>query len=301
MNLTPMARNLLTTLVGGAVVLLAACQSGPDTAGPRPDAAGSAATATPPASPPARAATDAELTAPQRLTVLADTLPSTPGDSTTTLPYAYLHTQTWNRATNTIVRTDLQRWRHTGNHSGRDVIRTAPDLRGVHRQPTRPERSLFDDAEPRTIRYRPGELHPPLPETFPADPDTLIAHLVPPELAAEPAYPRLLVDSVVRLATDSYLDQQQRAATLNVLAAVPGITYRGTTTDLAGRTGMSFQVVADRSTSTLIIDPVTGELLSAAEQVDGPRPGLFKFVLVLARGHSATDHDLPSTPGSKVR
>ncbi|MBQ1022823.1 hypothetical protein KBX00_00405 [Micromonospora sp. C95] len=219
----------------------------------------------------------------------------------TRLPYEHLHTQTWNRATNTIVRTDLRRWRHTGNHSGRDVIRTAPDLRGVNRQPTRDERSLFDNAEPRTIRYRPGELHPPLPETFPTDADTLIAHLVPPELAAEPAYPRLLVDSVVRLATDSYLDQQQRAATLKVLAAVPGITYRGTTTDLAGRTGMSFQAVADRSTSTLIIDPVTGELLSAAEQVEGPRPGLFKFVLVLTRGRTATDHDLPSTTGSKVR
>lgn len=53
--------------------------------------------------------------------------------------------------------------------------------------------------------------------------------------------------------------------TLRALAAAPHLTYKGTTTDLPGRTGMSFQIVADGSTSTLLIHPDTGDLLAATE------------------------------------
>ncbi|QOC94964.1 hypothetical protein D0Q02_29630 [Micromonospora craniellae] len=225
------------------------------------------------------------------MTLLADTLVSTPDDSATTvLPYEYLHTRNWNRATNAIVRTDTQRWRHADG-SGREVTRRAPDLQGVHHQPTRDEQELFDAAEPTTIRYRPGELATHLPDVFPSDTDTLIARLVPPELAAEPTYPRLLVDRVVAMASHHHLDPQQRAATLQVLAAVPGITYQGLTTDLAGRTGMSFHVVAEQSTSSLVIDPTNGQVLSAEERVDSLRPGLFTYVLIVARGRAGTDRD----------
>ena len=70
MNLTPMARYLLTSLVGGAVVLLAAYQPGTDTAGPRPDATGTPATATPTLAPrwhhPPLAAPTEQTATPQR-------------------------------------------------------------------------------------------------------------------------------------------------------------------------------------------------------------------------------------------
>ncbi|WP_432049447.1 hypothetical protein [Verrucosispora sp. NA02020] len=43
----------------------------------------------------------------------------------------------------------------------------------------------------------------------------------------------------------------------------------------------------------LIIDPTTGELLAAHERISGSiTPGLFSYVLILARGHT-TDADTP--------
>ncbi|WP_433531321.1 hypothetical protein ACQPYA_04205 [Micromonospora sp. CA-263727] len=293
------SRPLRMMLAGGAVVMLVACQPDAQPADPRPPATGAPVTATPLASPPARTATDAGLTARQRLTLLADTVASTPQDSSTDLPYEYVHTQNWHRVTDVISRTDRKRWRHTGDNSGVDITRTAPTLRGVDHQPTRQERSLFADAKPETTHWLPGELHSYIPEQgWPADVDSLIARLVPPIPATEPTYPRVLANSVINIAIYHHLDRSQRAALLRVLAAVPGITYQATTTDLAGRAGMSFQVVADRSTVKLIIDPVTGELLSAGEWVDGFRPGLFGFVLIVGRGHVRTDHDIVPPAGS---
>ncbi len=157
----PARRSLLRLFLGSGVLLLAACQAD-STEAPRPDTTGTPATATPSASPPTRTATDAGLTAEQRLTLLADTLSSTPADTTTDLPYVYLHLQTWTRATNTIIRTDIRRWRHADG-SGREVTRRAPDLKGVDHQPRPDELPLFDHATPTTHRHPPGSLHPYLP------------------------------------------------------------------------------------------------------------------------------------------
>ncbi|MEU5554233.1 hypothetical protein ABZ738_31125 [Micromonospora sp. NPDC047793] len=291
----PHRRRLLPMLLGSGVLLLAACQ--PDTAAaPRPDTSGTPAAASPPTSPPARAAaTDVGLTAGQRLTILADTLASTPADTTTDLPYTYLHLQTWARATNRIVRSDVRRWRHADG-SGREVIRRAPDLAGVEHQPGPDERSLFDRAAPTTRRHQPGGLHPYLSEPVPADPARLARLLVPAELVGEPAYPRLLAGGVIGLATSQHLDRSQRATALRVLARIPGITYGGPTTDLAARAGLAFRVAAEGSTTVLVIDPSTGELLAAHERVSGIRPGLFSHVLVLTRGHT-TDTATPPTAG----
>ncbi|MBM0273958.1 hypothetical protein [Micromonospora tarensis] len=54
-------------------------------------------------------------------------------------------------------------------------------------------------------------------------------------------------------------------------------------------------MTADGSTTQLIINPGTGELLSAREQVSGTRPGLFSCVLILERGHATNDTGTPST------
>ncbi|MGW0504050.1 hypothetical protein [Micromonospora sp. NPDC003241] len=276
------ARRLLTALLGGSLVLLTACQNngtapvGPDT--------------TPPPSPqpatfPPTAATTAGLTAQQRLELLATTIGATPDDTTAGLPYTYLHLQTWARATNRIVRSDVRRWRHADG-SGREVIRRAPALAGVEHRPRPGERALFDHAAPTTRRHRAGDLHPYLSEPVPADSARLARLLVPAELVGEPAYPRLLAGGVIGLATSQHLDRSQRATALRVLARIPGITYGGPTTDLAGRAGLAFRVTAEGSTTVLVIDPSTGELLAAHERVSGIRPGLFSQVLILMRGHS---------------
>ncbi|MEU5553368.1 hypothetical protein ABZ738_26660 [Micromonospora sp. NPDC047793] len=286
----PTRRALLPLLLGGGVLVLAGCQ--PSTAAPRP---GTPTAAAPPDHPPTQSAPDAGHTAGQRLEILADTLAGTPADATTGLPYTYLHLQTWARATNRIVRSDVRRWRHADG-SGREVIRRAPDLAGVEHQPGPDERSLFDRAAPTTHRHRAGSLHPYLSEPVPADPARLARLLVPAELVGEPAYPRLLAGGVIGLATSQHLHHAQRATALRVLARIPGITYGGPTTDLAGRAGLAFRVTAEGSTTVLVIDPGTGELLAAHERVSGIRPGLFSHVLILTRGHT-TDTATPPAAG----
>ncbi|MEU8284127.1 hypothetical protein AB0C01_07290 [Micromonospora sp. NPDC048905] len=231
---------------------------------------------------------DPNLTPHQRLMALAQSISATPADGTADLPYTYLHTQTWTRATNMIVRTDVRRWRRDADGSGQEVTRRLPDLPGVDHQPERDERKLFAKAPETLTRHRVNTLHPHLPGPLPADAETLTGALAPRELAAEPAYPRMLTGGVVGLATSQYLNREQRAASLRVLATVPQIKYLGKTTDLAGRPGLGFSVTADGSTSQLVIDPNSGEILAAQERVTGRRPGLFSYVLILERGHTAS-------------
>ncbi|KAB1161400.1 hypothetical protein F6X68_04625 [Micromonospora sp. AMSO12t] len=292
------ARRLLGALLGGSLVLaaLTACQSD----GTAPATSGRDVSPPPaeqPSASPATTATAAGLTTRQRLELLASTISATPADTTAGLPYTYLHLQTWARATNTIVRTDLRRWRHDRDGSGREISRRAPDLWGVNHQLTPDDRDQFSRAAQTSTRYGAGQLHPYLPGAIPADPGELAKLLVPPELVDEPAYPRLLAGGVVGLATNQYLDQRQRATALRVLATIPGITYRGATRDLAGRPGLLFRVVAGGSTSTLVIDPATGDLLAAQEWLDGGRrPGLFSHILLLERGRAGTSTASPSPP-----
>ncbi|MEU4472449.1 hypothetical protein [Micromonospora sp. NPDC023888] len=219
---------------------------------------------------------------------LAQSISTTPTDGTADLPYTYLHTQTWARATNMIVRTDVRRWRRDADGSGKEITRRLPDLSDVDHQPKRDERQLFAEAPETLTRYRVNTLHPHLPGPLPTDTETLAGALAPRELAAEPAYPRILTGGVVGLATSQYLNREQRAASLRVLATVPQIKYLGKTTDLAGRPGLGFSVTADSSTSQLVIDPNSGEILAAQERVTGRRSGLFSYVLILERGHTAS-------------
>lgn len=290
-HLTLKARRQRAALLGGSLVLvlLTACH-----ADPRP--AGTAPAAPRPASTPATAATAAGLTAQQRLNLLADTISTAPADTTDGLPYTYLHLQSWTRASTTIVRTDVRRWRHDADGSGREIIRRAPDLHGLNHQPTPQERQEFSRAVPHTLHHGIGDLHPHLPGDIPANPRELIRLLAPPALADEPAYPRILTSGIVELATSQHLNPRQRATTLRALAAAPHLTYKGTTTDLAGRTGMSFQIVADGSTSTLLIHPDTGDLLAATEWINrGRRPGLHSYTLLLAHARTRST-DPPTSP-----
>ncbi|MDG9674766.1 hypothetical protein [Micromonospora sp. DH14] len=226
---------------------------------------------------------------------LAASVGSTPADASTNLPYTYLHTQSWTRATNVITRSDVRRWRRDTDSSGRELTRRLPDVPGLTHRPTPAERSRFPAASEKTTRYLAGELPPYLAEPLPADATTLAGSLAPRELANEPAYPRMLVHGVIGLATSQYLSQEQRAEILRVLAGVPNISFGGEQTDLAGRAGLGFSVTVDGSTTQLILNPGTGEVLSAHEQVTGARAGLFSLVLILDRGRAATYTSTPSS------
>ncbi|MFY1656146.1 hypothetical protein [Micromonospora sp. WMMD1274] len=214
-HLTLTARRQRVALLGGSLVLvlLTACH-----ADPRP--AGTAPAAPRPASTPAAAATVAGLTAQQRLNLLADTISTAPADTTDGLPYTYLHLQSWARASTTIVRTDVRRWRHADG-SGREIIRWAPDLHGLNHQSTPQEHQEFSRAVPHTLHHGIGDLHPHLPGDIPANPRELIRLLAPPALADEPAYPRILTSGIVELTTSQHLNPRQRVTTLRALAAAP--------------------------------------------------------------------------------
>ncbi|MFG1918166.1 hypothetical protein [Micromonospora sp. NPDC048898] len=226
---------------------------------------------------------------------LAGNVGSTPADAATGLPYTYVHTQSWTRVTKKIARIDLQRWRRDADDSGREVTRRLPDVPGLAHRPTQAERDRFASARKTITPYLAGDLKAYVAEPLPTDATVLASVLAPRELAGEPAYPRILVHGVIGLATHQYLNQDQRRTTLRVLAAVPNIAYQGEQTDFAGRTGLGFTVTADGSTTQLIINPGTGEILSAQEQVAGARSGLFSCVLILARGYAANDTQSPST------
>ncbi|MEU8069368.1 hypothetical protein AB0B20_06405 [Micromonospora sp. NPDC049151] len=279
---TAPARRLAVSLLGS--VLLSGCHTTTPAhqtpASPAPAITESRVVASQPA------ATGPGLTPPQRLNALADTITATPGDATTAIPYTYLRTQSWTRATNAITRAELRQWRRDSNGSGQEKIRRLPDLPGLNHQPERHEPALLAQAPETTTEHLSGGLHPYLPEPLPDDAPALADMLAPVELADEPAYPRLLANGVVTLASTQYLNQAQRATSLRVLAAIPGITYRGQSADIVGRTGLTFTIAADGSISQLLVNPGSGEILAAHERLSGRRTGLFSAVLILERGHT---------------
>lgn len=150
-------------------------------------------------------------------------------------------------------------------------------------------------APKKTNEHLPGGLHPYLPEALLEDTDVLAGAVAPRERAPDLAYPRLLISGVVALVNSQYLNQAPRATNLRVLADIPGITYRGQSTDLVSRTDLTFTVTADGSTSQLLDDPQIGEVLAAHERLTGRRAGLFSYVPILERDHT-THAGAPSNP-----
>ncbi|MCP2323568.1 hypothetical protein HDA40_002075 [Hamadaea flava] len=86
------------------------------------------------------------------------------------------------------------------------------------------------------------------------------------------------IAAIMAMLREHHLNQQQQAAVLTILADMPGIKYRGTTTDRAGRTGMAFSLdstLTDGSTITdlLIVDPDDGSILGYDKVLTTPAPG----------------------------
>lgn len=91
-----------------------------------------------------------------------------------------------------------------------------------------------------------------------------------------------------------------RAAMLRYLAATPGITLTGRTTDRAGRTGIAFSVQSDLSglptRYTMVIDATTGRLLDSeqtltttAGKLNVAVPSVISYTLYLRSKYTSTD------------
>lgn len=108
--------------------------------------------------------------------------------------------------------------------------------------------------------YGPGELASPVGDPVPRDPVALGAQVAvrANAIGGSAAVVAVLVD----LASIRYLDVQQRAAVLRVLATLPSLTADEVRTGGADHTGVVFHVDDGTGPVTFTVDPATGRLLS---------------------------------------
>ncbi|GAA2183423.1 hypothetical protein [Micromonospora lupini] len=175
--------------------------------------------------------------------------------------FAYVHLLQWatdttiagNNATTRIVLFEEQRWR-ANDASGRVIRSRYP----TGQQPT-------DDST-----YKPGELDGPI-GPIAADPAALTAHID----ATQPRFlgPTAVISGLVSLLGWRTPNQAARTAILTVLSASPGITYHGSVTDRAGRTGIGVSATSDGIRFLLILNPATGELLAYERTALASPPG----------------------------
>ncbi|RQX07998.1 hypothetical protein [Micromonospora inaquosa] len=175
--------------------------------------------------------------------------------------FAYVHLLQWatdtaiagNSTTTRIVLFEEQRWR-ADDASGRVVRSRYPD----GNQPT-------DDST-----YYPGELDGPI-GPIAADPAALNANID----ATQPRFlgPTSVIRGLVSLLGWRTPNQAARTAVLTVLRDTPGITYHGSVTDRAGRTGIGVSATSDDIRFLLILNPTTGELLAYERAALTPPPG----------------------------
>ncbi|HEX8632450.1 MAG TPA: CU044_5270 family protein [Catenuloplanes sp.] len=276
----------LTALGASALTLTACTQPHPASLEHTDRITPSAATAPPSASVPPSAG--------DRLRHLADTITAQPGDTKDphTHRYSYLRTQSWDRATAEVARTDETWWR-AADGTGRAVTRRLPARRDLTRMPTAAEQRQLAAAEASTDQYPDrGRLSGILAEPLPTDPGVLTAKLF--EHQPADTGPQALLWAFCDLARYHYLDRDVRAASLRVLATIDGLTYAGETRDLAGRTALAFRLDSANNRDTILLDPRTGRLLARTQNVTTSPPALFTHAVFLDADRVARPGEVPA-------
>ncbi|WP_173084539.1 CU044_5270 family protein [Phytohabitans rumicis] len=216
---------------------------------------------------------------------LADGISAAPYDGKSGR-YTYIHTVGWNAVidaepggdSQVIYPQDKQRW-YLADGSGRITV---TPLAPVY--PNERSRQYWQrhEADP-----TPGVQHDDLPagKAGPRQPlstgaDRLAKRL---SMGADPQSVFLAVRDVY-----SYyaVPQEARARILHILADVPGVSWRGTVTDRAGRPGQAVSVDTATTRELLIFDPETGALL-AWEQVERPTETVAGATVIV--GYDRTD------------
>jgi hypothetical protein len=113
------------------------------------------------------------------------------------------------------------------------------------------------------------------------------------------------VRAALAVARMQYLDGPQRAALLEVLAAVPGVVLDGHRTDLTGRPGLAFRFVNSPDLLTVVVDGHSGEILAAITvwtALDIGGPAQFNTLYLQRRQCPPTgwtwEHGWPAQPQS---
>lgn len=187
----------------------------------------------------------------------------------------HLHYRHWkldpDRPHHGLVMSDVQLWWDTDGTALIQRCDVVEDPTSTHiSQP----RTMLGPC-PDTWHLTAGQYQPRIPDPLPETPAALGNRLA---AFADGSSDHALIAAAVDMLREHHLNPRQRSALLAILADMPGITYRGTTTDRAGRTAEAFSLdsaLPDGSTITdlLIIDPGDGTLLGYDKVVRTPGPG----------------------------
>ncbi|HEY9475917.1 MAG TPA: CU044_5270 family protein [Mycobacteriales bacterium] len=215
------------------------------------------------------------------LAARAQAQPPAPGSG----PYHYVHTRSWSLGTGMTTEMKLLWWRiektereqwSGSDGSGRILVRGE-----------RPEMS-FDK------NLRPGELDGSI---LAGSPEALQA-----KLAAQ--NPRRTAAGWFNMWNTQVVSPELQSALLRNLAAQPGLTVPGMTTDRAGREGIAFSAVDSDETPVMryvmVLDPNTGMLLDFEkialenfEDIPMKTPATTGYTVWLGTGYTASTTERP--------
>ncbi|GIJ48415.1 hypothetical protein Val02_53010 [Virgisporangium aliadipatigenens] len=218
-----------------------------------------------------------------RLRELAGQLADAPYDGTSG-PFTYIHTLGWNAVfddrpggtSQRIPPTEKELWYRPDDGSGRLRVTVHPDV--------------YPNEE--SARYWREHPMPSPTGTPPPVYDDLPAGRAGPTrtMPTDPAALRVFVGrDPVRGLRNLYgyyaVARDARAGMLRILADVPGIAWRGETTDRAGRGGIAVSVETDTAREVLVFDPRTGVLLMW-DEVSHEQDTVAGCTLYLRSGHT---------------
>ncbi|GAA2624707.1 hypothetical protein GCM10010399_65110 [Dactylosporangium fulvum] len=220
-----------------------------------------------------------------QLRALADRLAPAPVDSTSGR-YSHIRTASWNAVfddapggnTQIIRPQDKEIW-YAADASGRVKVTPLPPV-----YPNEASRQYWErKGVPGTgtgakVDDPPAGWAGPR-QPLPADPAALAKRLGT-ERGAQSVF-----FSVRDVYTVHLIPQQTRARILRILADLPGVAWRGSVTDRAGRTGVGISVDTPDARELLIFDPSTGTLL-AWDEVEKPADTVAGATLILVQEHT---------------
>ncbi|MFC4070291.1 CU044_5270 family protein [Actinoplanes subglobosus] len=166
------------------------------------------------------------------------------------------------RVTSAIIPSRAESWRGPDDSGRRVTGFEDPRFTSTGEEWLWRYRNLFDDSlGTRTEEYPAGRFPSMWAGPPPATGTDAWLHVGHPKENG----PYETIVAVTDLARERLLIPAVRASVLRIVAELPGLTYDGTVTDRAGRTGAAFSVTTDDSglptRHTLVVDPATGALL----------------------------------------
>lgn len=222
-------------------------------------------------------ATDADVSATERLRRLAGTITAAPRDSAEGT-YSFHHLRRWILTTTgrpvppgvrpdtpAVMAVDIRRWQ-AADGSGRSVqVDVGPDYTLAGAEPYHPSTDReFADGTPSSRDYPPGSRRSPLTGPPATDPAALARQLA--MVDPIPDGPQATLRAVDELYTSFYVHLPVRRAVLRILADIGGLALRDAVADRLGRTGIAVSVTDDGTQYTLILDATTGQLLASEQR-----------------------------------